>query len=577
MTFLPIVERELRMRARSGATYWTRFAAVLVGVLICLPQLALSGPFTNPTQMGKSVFDALVALAFLGCCCACLTTADAISSERREGTLGLLFLTRVKCPDVLVGKLCSAGMTDVCALVAFLPLLVIPVLGGGVTGGEAFRKGLVLIDTLFLSLAAGLWISASRQERFKVARDAVLLVALLVLAPAIVSLVSRPAGGRWSDVGLLSPLVTTINAGDVAYKLSAARYWISLGAVQGIGWLFVFGAGLRLRRDLVEVSVPASPPPPPPPPPKPYSTDPFSNASHALANPLPKPRPPLVFDEAHPVEWLVRRQRGLKAMVWTAALIGAANGFWSVLIFRFLGSATAASYTTVIWPLSLGIAVIQSSLFAWAASRFFVEARRTGELELLLTTPLGAKAIVSDQWQSLKRLFLWPVLVLLMPILWRFVTIMTANSSSWSTALPYHVGVISIFSAVNTCLGAAALCWLGLWFGLKARGQAAAILWTIGLGSGVPYLFTSLLQTLFILLFRTSILRGSSLFAYAGAWPSHVLTLLFYLWLIRLAKRRLAQELAGAGPPTFNLSRSISNAARDTAAAIRAARHWTPS
>ena len=54
-------------------------------------------------------------------------------------------------------------------------------------------------------------------------------------------------------------------------------------------------------------------------------------------------------------------------------------------------------------------------MFAWAASRFFVEARRTGELELLLTTPLGAKQIVSTQWEVLKRGLRWPLVVMVAP------------------------------------------------------------------------------------------------------------------------------------------------------------------
>ncbi len=93
MTFLPIIERELRLRARSPANYWSRFAVALVGALICLPQLLGPGPFGSPAAIGRGVFNGLVSAAFLVCCGACLITADAINAERREGTLGLLLLT----------------------------------------------------------------------------------------------------------------------------------------------------------------------------------------------------------------------------------------------------------------------------------------------------------------------------------------------------------------------------------------------------------------------------------------------------------------------------------------------------
>ena len=134
--------------------------------------------------MGQGLLSAVVSAGFLLSCAACLLTADVISSERRDGTLGLLLLTRVSAFDVLVGKLGSAGLTSLCALVAFMPMLMIPVLAGGVTGGEAFRKGLVLPDTLFLALAAGLWASAGGHEWLKTARTALIILAGWCWLPA---------------------------------------------------------------------------------------------------------------------------------------------------------------------------------------------------------------------------------------------------------------------------------------------------------------------------------------------------------------------------------------------------------
>lgn len=194
MTFLPIIERELRARARSPATYWSRFVVGMVGALVLLPQLMWAWPLGAPGGMGRSLLNAIVGAAFLGSCAACVLTADVISSERREGTLGLLLLTRVRAFDVLVGKLGSAGLTSLCALVAFLPMLMIPVLAGGVTGGEAFRKGLVLPDTMFLALAAGLWASACGRERLKTARTALLLLAGIVLVQVSWTLPGRVFG-----------------------------------------------------------------------------------------------------------------------------------------------------------------------------------------------------------------------------------------------------------------------------------------------------------------------------------------------------------------------------------------------
>ena len=141
MTFLPILERELRVRARSRGTYWSRFAVALAAGLAWLPQLMWSGWIGAPGAMGQSLLNATVITGLLVCCAACFLTADVISSERRNGTLGLLLLTRVTAFDVLLGKLGSAGLSSLCALAAFLPMLMVPVLAGGVTGGRLSVKG----------------------------------------------------------------------------------------------------------------------------------------------------------------------------------------------------------------------------------------------------------------------------------------------------------------------------------------------------------------------------------------------------------------------------------------------------
>src|SRR5690349_19699125 len=99
MTLFPLVERELRARARNRVTFWIRFAAVLVATIICLPEL-LSGEFGNTGgSSGKFIFNGIIVIGFLIACCDSFLTADVISRERREGTLGLLLLTRVRRLD----------------------------------------------------------------------------------------------------------------------------------------------------------------------------------------------------------------------------------------------------------------------------------------------------------------------------------------------------------------------------------------------------------------------------------------------------------------------------------------------
>src|SRR5690348_13115289 len=105
MTFLPIVERELIEASRRRGTYWIRLAAAAVGLLIG-GWVMLMTHNQPPAQLGIALFVALSIAAFVYCLSVGIfRTADCLSEEKREGTLGLLFLTDLKGYDIVLGKL----------------------------------------------------------------------------------------------------------------------------------------------------------------------------------------------------------------------------------------------------------------------------------------------------------------------------------------------------------------------------------------------------------------------------------------------------------------------------------------
>jgi hypothetical protein len=121
-----------------------------------------------------------------------------------------------------------------------------------------------------------------------------------------------------------------------------------------------------------------------------------------------------------------------------------------------------------------------------------------------------------------------------------------------------------------------ALCWVALWFGLKAGGQARTIVWTVSLVTGLPFLATIVCTVLCSALAQSTRGRNSLPFL-VMQWLPQVVTLVFYLGLIRLARQRLLGELTGAELMKFDLRQTISSAARGAVAAFRKARRWTPS
>src|SRR5437660_3982034 len=160
MIFLPIVERELRAASRRRGTYWNRALAALAAILIFGGALFFEA-HQPPKELGKDIFNALAGLFLFSSLVAGIRyTADCLSQEKREGTLGLLFLTDLKGYDVVLGKLAATSLNCFYGLLAIFPVLAISLLVGGVTGTEFWRMVLVSVDNLLFSLALGIFCSA---------------------------------------------------------------------------------------------------------------------------------------------------------------------------------------------------------------------------------------------------------------------------------------------------------------------------------------------------------------------------------------------------------------------------------
>jgi len=532
MTILPLIERELRARARNRMTYWTRFATVLIGAIVCLPEL-LSGDFgTTAGNNGKFIFNGIVVIGFLLACCGSLLTADVISRERREGTLGLLLLTRVRRKDVLLGKFGSAGLTSICALAALLPLMMIPVLAGGVTGGEAFRKGLALLNSLFLALAAGLWSSAGSLDQSRAIGRTIRMMIALVIVPIVFELIFQWAAP--AHIPLLGSVSTLIAAGDAIYNGSAGLYWTSLLLVHFAGWSLLITAG-RFLRDATQSDDEIIP-------------DRFTGDEYFKSL---ERKWPLAWSgkQQQPLEFLARRQRGIKNTLWAAALIGLLLQ-WSLLFIMPFGILAFLRW--------LPINMISGALLAWAMSRFMFEIRRNGALELLITTPLGARTIISDQWTGLKQSLRWPLLLMLCPYLFQILFVVWRSSPNWQIEQSVRQWAFILFGMTNTLFGVSALCWTALWFGFKARSQAGAIVRTVGVAKGVPFFIYLISQGLF----AVGIIPSGLSSPYDVRWYiPQLLTLLFYVRLMVWVKARFLAELPGSEPLRLRLLQSVSREA----------------
>src|SRR5262249_11952150 len=130
MTFLPIVDRELRVASRRRSTYWIR-AGAATGVMVLGTWSFLMMRQESPRQIAMTLFGILTGSAVLySLLSGVRSTADCLSQEKRDGTLGLLFLTDLKGYDVVMGKLAATSLNVLYSVLAVVPMLAIPLLMG---------------------------------------------------------------------------------------------------------------------------------------------------------------------------------------------------------------------------------------------------------------------------------------------------------------------------------------------------------------------------------------------------------------------------------------------------------------
>ena len=134
-------------------TYWLR----VIGLGAMIGVMALVDLRGAPSELGGRLFGALNATLFLSIWIFVpLLAADTISKEKREGTLGLLFLTPLTPIGIVFGKSLIHTVRALTLFLAVLPALALPFLLGGLTWKDCVVSLLLNSSALVLALAAGL-------------------------------------------------------------------------------------------------------------------------------------------------------------------------------------------------------------------------------------------------------------------------------------------------------------------------------------------------------------------------------------------------------------------------------------
>jgi len=463
MKFLPIVRRELRVAARRRNTYWLR-SGIALAVVLLSAWIFLVSIRDSPRALGRTLFNVLTGGALAYCLLAGLrSTADCLSEEKREGTLGLLFLTDLKGHDVVLGKLAVNSLNAFYGLLAVMPVLAIPLLVGGVTGGELARVALVLLNTLFFSMAAGLFVSALCRSHRK-AMGATFLLLLLFTAgfPACGAWLAYRANWGTVETTFLLPsaVYSYALAQDRAFGSVAERYYWSVSTIQVLGWMFLALASLIAPRAWQDRPVGAR---------AARWQDSWRRFSRGSVAERGTFRTRLLNRNAF--FWLAARARLKPAWVWLTLGLLACGWVWGLAKFEKdwlnIGTYLATAF------------LLNSLLKCWLASeagRQLSEDRKAGSLELLLSTPLTVREILRGQRMALSRQFLAPAfLVFGLEIAMMVATLNDPMSRSemWLWFCLWQAGMIALVADLI------ALYWVGMWLGLAARNPKRAYTETV--------------------------------------------------------------------------------------------------
>lgn len=465
MNVFPVIVRELRSQARQRFTFSLRELGVFA-MLAAGGMFSLGNPFA--ARSGGELFAYLHRTLFFAIWILVpLSAADCISRERREGTLGLLFLTPLKPTDIVIAKGLAHGLRALTLLVAVLPVVTIPFLLGGISWQQAVISALINFAAICWALAVAIIASAFNRLGLRAVVTAVVLAfgALLVFAVSLSLLV---ASGRPQFLGRRLVADDTWIQGLVIAGVSP-RHWMDLfmvfpatQVIHGVAQSAVFAvlvlaaavwlAARRIRSNWREEPPPAW--------------------VQAWQKTFCTPVLWLSF-----FRWWMRRKLNrnpigwLEQRTWTGRLVT-----WSwlaVVVSLYSAALTDSNFFSNfnVFQSFLGWLLV-GSIAASAAGSFRRE-RESGVLELLLVAPLTTNQIITGRLRGLWGQFL-PAMVLL---LWVYFYLGLQVNRTKDLEKVLSLGLAFLTVPI-----------IGLYFSVRCRNFIAAFLLTLICGLALPWL-----------------------------------------------------------------------------------------
>jgi ABC-type transport system involved in multi-copper enzyme maturation permease subunit len=483
-----VLQRELVVQARQRRTYWFRFLtglalALALGLqLISLGDLARAMGLWRAGPTGAELFATVhTIISVLLLFTAPLIAADSIARERREGTLGLLALTPLRPSEIVLGKVGAHVIRLFSLWLVSVPVLMIPVLMGGVNWVDVKCALAVELSVLCGGLGAGL-IATSIAKRWNVA--AVLALGLTLLFGQLIATtagltVYLQGSSLWLSMdgvpwlGILSvasvypwAMATGLTDGGFGPMFSKPGQWpagvpdfILIGAVFATAALLLLSvlvAGWRVQRVLrIEAAgIPDR-----------AALRAMTVGRRLFGRVREYQRRRWLFE--NPARWLFAYANFAGLIRWGWGAFVVLTGTLALMV----GGPGEGSDWSVLVAAQPMLMAIGTSLAAAASFRREIE---EGTLELLLVTGLPARKLVAGRigqlWSDS-----WPAVLLSGLILAAMLIGGSANGFAGDALVMWFAGAVSVFGAVP----------IGVRYAVRRLSPLHGWLWTV-LTTGFP-------------------------------------------------------------------------------------------
>jgi len=476
---LPIVERELRLAARRPKTYYGRMAAAATWIAVAGYGLLVTYSMRVRMYDGQFLFQALSFVLFGWALCSAWAGCDSISAEKREGTIGFLFLTDLKSHDIVLGKMAAAALPWLYAALAVLPLLAICTLMGGVTAAQYTKTGLAILDVFFLSQAIGMFCSALCRLRGNSTGLPLLILLLYLIGCGVTYGVAQAR--HWNWLATLSNWNNPAHALYLAMSRFSARgvtwdYWLSLLAVHLQAWIFL-GLAIRIlpfrwRENPKKAGL--------------WKRTWERWRYGSLAARAARRRWLL---SVHPFLWLVCRRRVSPPFVWGVLAVFVAGLSYfpiRVMLEDAGGQDYAGCFALIIILLQL---LLRVSVPSYAG--LLEEHRRNGSLEIILCcSPLTEEEILEGMWLLLRRYYFRPLVFVV--VLEGVTFIVSLVTGLLLSKVNIEFLLFIFVSTIMLAFDLRAMAWMAMWTAMsnpKPRSSAPTALFWICL---VPWMFVGL-------------------------------------------------------------------------------------